>query len=170
MDVDGQTLLRVGFAALLGAVVGFERELRDKPAGLRTHILVGATACLLVSLGQRAVSLAPPGLVQTDPIRVMQTVILGISFLGAGTIFVKRGSGRVAGLTTAASILVTAALGLAVGLGEGLTAACVAAFVVVVLTVVGRVEGVIHRAKPRASQDAVERAGHRVADALPRGA
>jgi putative Mg2+ transporter-C (MgtC) family protein len=171
LAADLAALAHIGLAASIGAAIGFEREIADKPAGLRTHMLVGAAAALLVILAERSVLLLAahvPGVdIQADPIRVIQTVVLGISFLGAGTIFVRRGTGRVAGLTTAASILMTAALGLAVGLGAIVLALGVAVLVIAVLTVVGRVESHLHRAQ---TQDAAGRPVDRVMNAVPRGA
>ncbi|WP_374010105.1 MgtC/SapB family protein [Leifsonia sp. LS-T14] len=104
-------LLLLAFA--LSAAIGIERERRLKSAGLRTHILVGlgSTMFTLVS----AYGFAPLGLPATDPSRIAAQVVTGIGFLGAGVIFVNRGN--VVGLTTAASIWVTAAIGMACGAG-----------------------------------------------------
>jgi len=109
LDVHGQMLLRLVVAAVLGALIGYERERCGKPAGVRTHGMVslGAALFTLVSLygfGQQA-----------DPARVAAQVVAGIGFLGAGAILHDRGS--VQGLTTASSLWVTAALGMAVGVG-----------------------------------------------------
>jgi putative Mg2+ transporter-C (MgtC) family protein len=104
-------------AGLFGGLIGLERELADKPAGLRTHILVAMTAALLVALGGFVVREADfPNAVTTDPVRIIEAIIVGISFLGAGTILQRAHKGRVEGLTTAASILATAAIGIAVSL------------------------------------------------------
>jgi putative Mg2+ transporter-C (MgtC) family protein len=103
---------RLGLAALLGALMGIQRERVHSAAGLRTHILVGLGAALFVLAdlesggGQDAVS------------RVVQGVIAGIGFLGAGTILKIGDRAEVLGLTTAASIWVTAAVGVAAGLGH----------------------------------------------------
>jgi len=99
-------------AAVVGAVVGIERERRDRPAGLRTHILVcvGSTLIMLVSIdvaGSRA-----------DPGRIAAQIVTGIGFLGAGTIF--RSGGSVRGLTTAAGLWVVAGIGMAIGMGGDL--------------------------------------------------
>lgn len=95
-------------ACLLGAVVGLERELHGRPAGLRTHILLSMGAALfgMVSVGMKGAN--------TDPTRIAAQVVTGIGFIGAGTIIHLGGTVR--GLTTAASIWATAAIGLAVGL------------------------------------------------------
>lgn len=121
---DPQVLIlgEVAVAMLLGGLVGLERELAGKPAGLRTHILVAAAAALLVGLGNAiiqkfGVANGSPGL-RADPIRIIEAIITGISFLGAGTIFRSKQGEEVEGLTTAASILLCAAIGICVALGQ----------------------------------------------------
>ncbi|MGO4536757.1 MgtC/SapB family protein [Leifsonia sp. 2MCAF36] len=104
-------LLLLAFA--LSAVIGVERERRLKSAGLRTHILVGLGSALFTLVS--AYGFADLGLTATDPSRIAAQVVTGIGFLGAGVIFVNRGN--VVGLTTAASIWVTAAIGMACGAG-----------------------------------------------------
>lgn len=114
-------LRTVAIAGGLAALLGWERETAGKPAGLRTHILVGAGAALLILLGdtamERFAQTQGTDVVQSDPVRILQAVIVGISFLGAGTIVHGRGPG-VEGLTTAASVLLTAAIGMTVALGR----------------------------------------------------
>jgi putative Mg2+ transporter-C (MgtC) family protein len=118
LEADLWLLLRVVIAALLSALLGWEREASGKPAGLRTHMLVGMSAALFVMLGElmlvRYRDEAGTAL-RLNMIDVLGAVVSGISFLGAGMIFVSRGS-HVQGLTTAASILATAAVSIAVGL------------------------------------------------------
>lgn len=114
-----QLLGKIILAAVLGGLVGLEREFAEKPAGLRTHMLVGGTATFLVTLAQRMVlSFEQPEILNTDPVRVMEAIIVGISFLGAGTIlkYNREGERVVEGLTTSASILSVAAIGIAVAL------------------------------------------------------
>lgn len=108
---------------LLGAAVGLDRELADKPAGIRTHMLVAGSATLLVTLGQIIVREyeVDPELVRTDPIRVISAIIMGVSFLGAGTI-IRRGSDKIQGLTTAASLLFISSVGICVALAKLLLA------------------------------------------------
>jgi putative Mg2+ transporter-C (MgtC) family protein len=109
-------------AMALGGLVGFEREMARKPAGLRTHMLVCGSAALLVTLGNAIVrsfdANAPIQNLQSDPIRVIEAIIVGISFLGAGTIFRRERANDVEGLTTAASILFTAGIGIAVATSQ----------------------------------------------------
>ncbi|NJN84647.1 MAG: MgtC/SapB family protein [Caldilineaceae bacterium] len=116
-----EILGHAAIALLLGAVIGIERELADKPAGLRTHMLVAGAAALLVSLGDILLSfftVNSSSTIQSDPIRIVEAVITGVSFLGAGTILRRRKAGEVEGLTTAASLLFVAVIGICVGLSE----------------------------------------------------
>lgn len=118
----GQLLLAVAF----GGIVGWQRESRDRPAGLRTHVLVcvGATVYTLASLGFTEV--------RADPGRVAAQVATGMGFLGAGTII--RHGNVVRGLTTAASLWAVAAIGLCIGLGGELLWVAAFATLIVMLT------------------------------------
>ncbi len=112
----------LGLGLLLSAVIGLEREIRQKSAGLRTHTLVGVGAALFVLISKYGFSdVLHTGLVVLDPSRVAAQIVSGIGFLGAGLIFVRQDLVR--GLTTAASIWVTAAIGAACGAGLPLLAA-----------------------------------------------
>jgi putative Mg2+ transporter-C (MgtC) family protein len=113
-----QFLIRLLVAAALAAILGWEREHARKSAGLRTHMLVGIAAALYTALAQLAVADISPSEQEfrADPIRAIQAVAIGIGFLGSGVIFVSRHEDRVQGLTTAASIWATAAIGIAAGL------------------------------------------------------
>lgn len=129
-------LAKVAFAALLGGIVGFEREIAARPAGLRTNMLLAAAAALLVAiadlLAERFAGERYAALVRVDPVRVIEAVVTGVAFLGAGTIF-RRGHDMVSGLTTAASMLLVAAIGIAVGLGQYVLALGAALLALVVL-------------------------------------
>jgi putative Mg2+ transporter-C (MgtC) family protein len=121
MDIstEFQMLGKVVIAALLGGLVGIEREFAERPAGLRTHMLVGATSTLFVMLADVMLSAFDPrDILTADPVRVVEAIVVGISFLGAGTILKYRDQGErvVEGLTTSASILSVAAIGIAVAL------------------------------------------------------
>ena len=109
-------VVRVVVAALLGGIIGWEREQKGRAAGLKTHILVAVGSALFV--------LAPylAGIDGGDNTRVMQGIVSGIGFLGAGAILRSRDGSRVEGLTTAASIWMTAAIGMAVGIGQAMLA------------------------------------------------
>ena len=118
MDQELQLLIRLLVAAPLAGLLGWEREAARKAAGLRTHMLVGIAAALYTSIGQLAAMDIPPGshTFQTDPTRAIQAIAIGIGFLGSGVIFMSRTEDRVYGLTTAASVWATAAIGIAAGL------------------------------------------------------
>jgi putative Mg2+ transporter-C (MgtC) family protein len=134
----------VGLAAVFGGLVGIEREWAGKPAGLRTHMIVCAVAALLMSLGRMAVAefstQAFSAAVRADPLRIIQATILGVSFLGAGTIFVHRPDERIQGLTTAANVLLVTAIGLATGLGMYVVAGGVTLISAAILLLVRLVE------------------------------
>lgn len=137
-----QIIGSVALAMLLCALVGIERELADKPAGFRTHMLVGGAAALLVGLSNIIVgaALVDNTHIQTDPIRVLEAIIAGISFLGAGTIFRRSDSGVTEGLTTAASLLFVAGIGASVAVGQLLLAVCATLLALLVLRGAGWIE------------------------------
>ena len=111
-DIDVISVVRVSLAFVLGGIVGFERERVQRPAGLRTHMLVAAgSACFTVA---SVYGFSGEGTVR-DPARLAAQIITGIGFLGAGTIF--RTGSTVRGLTTASSIWITASIGVVAGLG-----------------------------------------------------
>lgn len=107
-------------AMALGGVIGWEREVADKPAGFRTHMLVAGAAALFVIIGDILVDLQinETGTIRTDPIRIVEAVITGVSFLGAGTIIQLRNRDQVQGLTTGASLLFVAAVGISVAISQ----------------------------------------------------
>src|SRR5688500_3254777 len=131
MDGDLELLGRLALALVLSAAIGLERELRQKSAGLRTYTLVGLGAALFSLAGAYGFADVPttPG-VPRDPSRVAAQVVTGIGFIGGGLIFVRRDSVR--GLTTAAGVWLTAAVGLAAAAGQVLVAvATTAAYMLV---------------------------------------
>lgn len=137
-QIDWDLLFKTVIAMALASVIGFERELRKKPAGLRTHMFVGGAAALLVVLSELIVGRFAelmPNATQADPIRVFEVIVVGVSFIGAGTIVQREQADRIEGLTTAASLLMVAAIGIAVALDQALLAAVVTAVVVVVAVV-----------------------------------
>ncbi|MCC2595350.1 MgtC/SapB family protein [Pusillimonas sp. MFBS29] len=127
-------VLRLLVAVALGAVIGYERELQGKAAGLRTH--------MMVSLGCAMFVLVPvtSGMEAPEVSRVMQGIISGIGFLGAGAILKHGNVQEVKGLTTAASIWVAAAVGVAAGYGREATAVVSTVIALFVLSVVARLE------------------------------
>ena len=104
--------LRIFAAVIVGGLLGLERGMKHRPAGLRTYMLVCVGACVIMLTNQYIFQTASTG----DPVRMGAQVISGIGFLGAGTIFVSQK--KIAGLTTAASLWNVACLGLAVGMGH----------------------------------------------------
>lgn len=110
-----EMLMRVVVAALLGAAIGFDREARHKPAGMRTHMLVATGSALAVAASALVIEDLRGTGFAGDPTRVAAGVLTGVGFLGAGAIII--GAERVQGLTTAAGIWVTAAVGITVGYG-----------------------------------------------------
>jgi putative Mg2+ transporter-C (MgtC) family protein len=139
----------VAFAMLMGAILGLERELAGKPAGLRTHMLVAGAATLFVILGdfivQRFGAELGSQMVRSDPIRLIEAVITGVSFLGAGTI-IRHGPGRsIEGLTTAATMLLATAVGVTVALSQLLLALAITCLVLVILRVLSPMERWLRR-------------------------
>lgn len=128
---------RLALAVLLGGIVGVERELSGKPAGLRTNILICLGSALLMDLSI-TIGVLDGGVRIGDPARIAAQVVTGVGFLGAGTIMQARG--EVVGLTTAATIWVVAAIGLAVGAGHRAEAIAAALLVTLVLTALGWLE------------------------------
>jgi putative Mg2+ transporter-C (MgtC) family protein len=127
-------LVRIALAAVLAAIVGYDRERRGSSAGLRTHMLVGVGVALLVVASQQS------GMDSESVSRVIQGIFAGIGFLGAGAILKQSDKDQVRGLTTAASIWATAAIGTAAGLGREATAIIATVFVFAILTVLLRLE------------------------------
>ena len=146
--------LRLLIAGLLGAALGYERESAGKSAGLRTHMLVCLGSALFLMTPQLA------GAEESDLSRVVQGLVAGVGFLGAGAIIrntkhkdesgtgdpsVKGSSDEVKGMTTAAGIWMTAAIGMAVGMGRELTAVLSTVLALIVLAVVPKVVGKVQR-------------------------
>jgi putative Mg2+ transporter-C (MgtC) family protein len=132
------TLGRLLLAAVLGGVVGTEREISGKPAGLRTNLLICVGAALI---GELSLAMGSEG--SGDPGRMAAQVVSGIGFIGAGTIIQSRG--KVVGLTTAATLWVVAAIGLAVGLGAYVQAVGTAVLVLIALFALRSLERVFSR-------------------------
>ena len=134
MSPEIEAGLRLLLAAFLGGIIGFQREKANKPAGLRTHILI----CLGSALFTVVSVLGFTG--NVDPSRIAAGVVTGIGFIGAGVIFRGMRGDKVMGITTAASIWVTAAIGIAAGAGLYIIASATALVTVLVL-MLPRVKG-----------------------------
>lgn len=134
-----RVVARLLLAILLGAIVGYEREMHGKTAGLRTHMLVALGVALVIVSAEQA------GIERADMTRVLQGLFAGIGFLGAGAILKRDEKQRVTGLTTAASIWATAAIAAAAGLGRAATAVLATLLVYVILSLLLRLEHKMER-------------------------
>lgn len=123
LEIEAFALLRLAVAGACGGLLGWERERKDRPAGFRTHVAVAMASALIMISADLMVGRYPEETTNIDPTRALEAVVAGVSFLGAGTILVGRNGSKVRGLTTAASLLVTAAIGLAIGLSAYVLAA-----------------------------------------------
>jgi putative Mg2+ transporter-C (MgtC) family protein len=140
----GQIVLRLGAATLIGCLLGLDRELRDKPAGMRTHGLV----CLgssLITLASLEITFTGERLDGEGALRAVQGLMAGIGFLGGGAILRDSSRTSVQGLTTAASLWVAACLGIACGMGLWLTTLTAVGLTLLVLTAGIRIEKAIRR-------------------------
>ena len=139
----------IALAGLLGGVIGAEREFAGKPAGLRTHMLVCAAAALMIlatSVVNTFQEREAHNVIRADPVRVIHAIVIGISFLGAGTIVHEKGL-SVEGLTTAASILLTAGIGIAVAVENIYLAIGTTIMALLVLLLVGFAERLVAQAR-----------------------
>ncbi len=132
--------LRLVLAAVLGGILGYERELKARSAGVRTHMLVAVGAALFV------VGPLQSGIPLPDMSRVLQGIVQGIGFLGAGAIIVRASQHKIQGLTTAANIWATAAIGIVAGLGLEATAVLSTVIVLIILAVIPRIIPLSHQA------------------------
>ena len=143
-------LVRVLLAALAGGLVGMEREYHGRAAGLRTHMMVSVGAALTAIIGiSLSVMMYRTYGVTSDIQRTGAQVMSGVGFLGAGTILLKKGNSRVTGLTTAAGLWATAAIGLAVGYGLYVPAFFTVMVVMLAFTLMTRVEALLNRKRQR---------------------
>lgn len=132
--------LRLSVAAVLGALIGFEREMKDRPAGLTTHMLVSLGAAAFMLVGYEilfATAVGDPS-AKIDPTRIVQGVITGIGFLGAGSIIQSGASVR--GLTTGAAIWIAGAIGVSCAIGNFILAVLLTTMALTVIVVMGQIE------------------------------
>jgi len=137
-----RVIVRLGVAVVLGGLIGWNRERRGTAAGLRTH--------MMVALGSALFALVPvqAGMSENEASRVLQGIIAGIGFLGAGAIIKVDDKEQIKGLTTAAGIWATAAIGIAAGLGREVLATVSTLLALVILGVLPRLERAIQRRAP----------------------
>jgi putative Mg2+ transporter-C (MgtC) family protein len=137
-------LFQAAVALLLGGLLGWERETARKWAGLRTHMLVCLAAMMFVRVGQFLIedsqSILHSETLRTDPVRIIEAIVTGIAFLGAGTIFRDREGSKMQGLTTAASLLVTAPIGVAVAINRYVLAVGITLLALFVLKTMRKLE------------------------------
>ena len=152
-DAAGVTRLvtRMFIAALLGGILGYEREWRGKDAGLRTHMLVSLGAALFVFVPQQA------GMRIEELSRIIQGIVTGIGFVGAGAILKLNEERRIEGLTTAAGIWLTAAVGIAAGMGREASAILGTALALVVMLSLGWIGELTKPANNKADPPATAR-------------
>ncbi len=135
-----RVMVRLLVAGLLGGLIGFERQLKGRSAGLRTHMLVALGSACFLLIPQQA------GVPMPNLDRIAAGLITGIGFLGAGAIFKAEGEGQPRGLTTAAAIWLTAAVGMTVGMGRLSSAVVITALSLVILAPLSRLDRMIDRA------------------------
>ncbi len=133
LEVELRLLLHVMIASVLCGIIGYERGKVNKPAGIRTNMLVGGSVALLVMLGEVIVvyfsSLALEGIIRSDPIRIIQSIIIGISFIGAGMVLHIENKKEVKYLTSSATILFSSGVGISVALRQYILAVGVTLFI-----------------------------------------
>jgi putative Mg2+ transporter-C (MgtC) family protein len=137
-------LLRIIIAAVLGGLIGLERESSNKPAGLRTNMIVAASAALLVLLGEVIVDYfdekGHSALINTDPVRIIQAIVVGVSFIGAGTVLQVEKNFKIKFLTTAATILLSTGIGISVALEQYFLAVGLTLFILFINYIIGILE------------------------------
>ncbi len=138
VSVDFDFIIRIGVAGLLGAMIGIEREIRSKEAGLKTHFLVAVGSALIMVVSKYAFSdIVFEEHMSLDPSRIAAQVVSGVGFLGAGTIIIQKQA--VKGLTTAAGLWATAGIGLAIGAGMYVVGIGATILVLIGLEIVSRI-------------------------------
>jgi putative Mg2+ transporter-C (MgtC) family protein len=146
-------MLRLGLSVLLGGLLGLERELRGQSAGLRTHLIVSLGACLFTLCSVAAAQALPgtPAHAEADISRIASQVVVGIGFLGGGSIL--RHGDSIQGLTTAANLWLTASVGMAVGFGFFLGAGLTVALALLTLAGLRPLERALRRRSPPRQED-----------------
>jgi putative Mg2+ transporter-C (MgtC) family protein len=151
MEKELIVLLHVMLAAFLAGFIGLERESYKKPAGLRTNMIVGGATALIISLGEIiVVYFNEQGLneyVSADPIRIIQAIVVGVSFIGAGTVLQIQSEYKIKYLTTAATILFSTGIGIAVALHQYYLSVGVSIFILIINLGIGKIEDVLIKKK-----------------------
>lgn len=153
-------LFQATIALLLGGLVGWERETAGKWAGLRTHMLVCLASMMFIRVGQFLIidsnQLPYANSLQMDPVRLIEAIVTGIAFLGAGTVFRDPEAAKMRGLTTAASLLVIAPIGVAIAIDRYVLAVGITLIALFVLRVLNKLEV---NAKPKRETSSASETG-----------
>ncbi|TKC13789.1 MgtC/SapB family protein [Robertmurraya kyonggiensis] len=150
-ELEIEMLIKLGITAFLGLIIGLERELKRKPVGLKTCLVISIVSCLLTIVSIESAYMVPtrPDInITMDPLRLAAQIISGIGFLGAGVIL-RRGNDSISGLTTAALIWGAAGIGIAVGAGFYFEAAAGVAFLIISVEIVPYIVSLIGPRKLR---------------------
>lgn len=137
------SLLDVFIACILSGAIGYEREMHHKPAGFRTQMIVGGASAFLVRLADVSIDryeLMHKDVLDADPIRIIQAIIIGVSFIGAGTIVKQKGDKDIAYLTTAATALFSAGIGIGVGFRQYILSSGVTLLVILINSIFRRLK------------------------------
>ena len=146
MITENAVIARLVLSVVMGGLIGFERQMHRRTAGLRTNILVCLGSCLIMLISQYIFEIYK-NQVSVDPSRIAASIITGIGFLGAGVIIRARDKEVIVGLTTAACLWVVAGIGMAVGCGFYSAALVTTALTLIVLFFLRYVEGMLFKAE-----------------------
>ena len=144
-EIKGELIILVNvfIASILAGSIVFEREKVNKPAGIRTNMLVGGAVTLLVAMGEIIVihfsSLGISGLISADPTRIIHAIIVGVSFIGAGIVIQNKDEKEVKYLTTSATIFFSTGIGISVALRQYLLAVGITLFILFINYILGRI-------------------------------
>jgi putative Mg2+ transporter-C (MgtC) family protein len=156
MKTELGILLHVVIASVLAGLIGIEREWEDKPAGIRTHMLVGGAVAMLVALGEiivkRFYEIGLSQYINTDPTRVIQAIVVGISFIGAGLVLQIEKEHKIKFLTTSATILFASGIGIAVALHQYYLAVGITFFILFINYMLGKITSSMKKRKKRGQE------------------
>jgi putative Mg2+ transporter-C (MgtC) family protein len=148
--IEQSAIIEIAIAALLGALIGLERTLAGKPAGLRTYSLVSLGSCLLTVVGVLVDTRAAAAGIAFEPLQLAGTIVIGVGFIGSGIVF--RQERHAIGLTSAAGVWVAAAVGIAVGFGYHSLAIAATILTVIVFGGLSRIEEFMERRFGRSAE------------------